>query len=129
MLNVTARLALKINNLPNWEFDWEDATPQCSRSCLTCDTFLPSIDDAEALEESAIQYTMEILVQEFDCLHHLKSHVPHRKGPHPVKSPTVAPMPILFKDEKYKAETVEIIRQLMNDAALSGKSEVCYRAS
>ena len=33
-------------------------------------------------------------------------------------------MCILFKDEKYKADTIEIIRQLMDDANLSGRSEV-----
>ena len=29
------------------------------------------------------------------------------------------------RDEKYKAETIEIIRQLMDDAKLSGNSQVC----
>ena len=59
MLNVTARLSVKVNNLPDWEVDWNDLTPQCSRSSLSCDHFLPSTEDATALEESAIQYTME----------------------------------------------------------------------
>ena len=39
MLNVTARLAVKVQNLPDWEVDWDDITPQCSRSSLTCDNF------------------------------------------------------------------------------------------
>ena len=30
MLNVTARLALKISNLPNWTIDWNDRTPSFS---------------------------------------------------------------------------------------------------
>ena len=46
MLNVTARLALKINHLPDWEVDWEDVAP---RNSLTYDTFLPNIDDASAI--------------------------------------------------------------------------------
>lgn len=107
-----------MEHLPDWEVDWDDITPQCSQSSLSCDTFLPSIDDAKVLEESAIQYTMEILVQ-------VKSCVPARECPHPVRTPSVAPMSILFKDEKYKAETIDIIRQLMEDANLSGRSEVC----
>lgn len=68
---------------------------------------------------------MELLVQEFASLQHLTCLVPARKSPHPVQTPQVAPMAILFRDEKYKAETIEIIRQLMDDAKLSGKSEVC----
>ena len=124
MLNVTARLAVKVQNLPDWEVDWDDITPQCFRSSLTCDNFLPSIDDATALEESALQYTMEFLTQEFDSLSDLKQYSPPRNSPHQSKTPTVAPMCILFKDEKYKADTIEIIRQLMDDANLSGRSEV-----
>lgn len=125
MLNVTARLAVRINNLPDWNVDWDDTTPQCPRSSLTIDHFLPSVDDAVALNDSAVQYTMEFLVQEFASLQDLKHHVPARKGLHPVQTPKVAPMAILFKDEKYKADTIEIIHQLMDDAKLSGKSEVC----
>lgn len=97
---------------------WDDTTPQCPRSSLSCEHFLPGIDDATALEVSAIQYTMEVLVQEFDCLSDLKHLLPCRKSPHTSKTPTIAPMPILFKDEKYKAETIEIIRQLMKEANL-----------
>lgn len=125
MLNVTARLAVRIENLPDWDVDWNDITPQRSRSSLTCDDFLPSIDDATALNAMATQYTMEFLVEEFDCLHDLKPHVPCHQSPHPTRSPNVAPMAILFKDEKYKAETVEIIRELMADAKLSGNPQVC----
>ena len=100
--------------------------PQRSRSSLGCDDFLPSTEDADALNETAIQFTMEFLVQEFKCLKSISPHVPPRQSPHPVKTPTVAPMPILFRDEKYKAETIEIIGQLMDDAKLSGNSQVNY---
>lgn len=124
MLNVTARLAVKIENLPDWEVDWNDTTPQRSRNSLSCDHFLPSTDDADALNEAAIRYMMKFLVEEFDCLHDLKPHVPCHQNPHPVRSPTVAPMSILFKDEKYKAETIEIIRELMANANLSGNPQV-----
>ena len=124
MLNVTARLAVAINNLPDWRVDWDDTKPQRQRSSLTVEDFIPTVDDATALNESAIQYTMEFLVQEFTSLENLECYVPVRKSPYPVQTPQVAPMEILFRDEKYKAETIEIIRQLMNDANLSGTPEV-----
>lgn len=116
MLNVTARLALKIEIFQTGD----DAMPQRSRSSLT---FSPVL---KMPNETAIQFTMEFLVQEFKCLKSISPHVPPRQSPHPVKTPTVAPMPILFRDEKYKAETIEIIGQLMDDAKLSGNSQVNY---
>ena len=115
---------MKIQNLPDWEVDWNDMMPQCSRSSLSIDHFLLSTDDAKALEESAMQYIMEFLVEEFSSLSDLKCYVPERKGPHPVTTPTIAPMSILFKDEKYKAATIEIMQQLIKDAKLSGTPEV-----
>lgn len=126
MLNVTARLAVQIANLPDWTVDWNDTTPQCSRSSLDCSNFLPSTDDADALNEAAVQYTMEFLVGEFDTLKELKSLVPSRQNTHPVTKPTVAPMAILFKDEKYKDKTIEIMHQLLEDAKLSGSPQVCF---
>lgn len=104
MLNVTARLGVKVANLPTWEVYWSDTKPQCSRSDLGYEDFLPSVDDSIALNEAAIQYTMEFLVEEFACLKNLKCLVPSRQSPHPVKRPAVAPMPILFRDEKYTAD-------------------------
>ena len=125
MLNVTARLAVRIANLPNWKVDWDDNRPQQSRSSLSIDDFLLSVSDADTLNQAAIQYTMEFLVEEFKLLHSLKPLVPSLQTQHPAKVPCVAPMSILFRDEKYKAETIEIIRQLMDDAKLSGNSQVC----
>lgn len=124
MLNVTARLAAMIANLPDWEFDWDDVTPQRPRSHLSCENFLPSIGDADALHQAAMQFIMEFLVEEFSSLQDLREHVPSRQSPHAVRSPTVVPMPILFRDEKYKAETIEILRELMHDARLSGNPQV-----
>ena len=58
MLNATARLAVSIENLPDWDFDWNDCTPQCSRESLTIGDFLPSVDDAMAIKRAAILYTL-----------------------------------------------------------------------
>ena len=54
----------------------------------------------------------------------LKQHIPARHSPHPVQKATVATMKILFKDEKYKAETIDILTQLMKDALLTGQPQV-----
>ena len=93
-----APLAVKVQNLPDWNVDWEDTKPQQPRSSLTCDDFLPSKDDADALNKSAIHFIMEFLVEEFHSLHHLKPHLSGHQSPHQVKCPKVAPMPILFRD-------------------------------
>ena len=41
MRNTTTRIAVEIKNLPGYEFDWNDHTPQCSVESLTED-ILPS---------------------------------------------------------------------------------------
>ena len=82
MLNVTARLAVKITNLPDWNVDWDDNTPQCSRSCLDSSHFLPSIEDADALNEAAVKYRMDFLVNEFDCLGELRPLIPTAHSAH-----------------------------------------------
>ena len=124
MLNATARLAVSIENLPDWDFDWNDCTPQCSRESLTIGDFLPSVDDAMAIKQAAILYIMEFLVQNFPSLRELKQYVPSRYSSNLATKPAVAAMKILFKDEKYKAETIEIIRQLITDGNLSGNPQV-----
>lgn len=42
MLNVTTRLAVSIRNIPPWDFDWIDTTPQKHWRDLTVDDLLPS---------------------------------------------------------------------------------------
>ena len=67
---------------------------------------------------------MHILVEEFPSLADLKPVLPPSDSPAMGKS-NVVPMKILFKDEKYKSETTEILTRLVKDAELSGKPEVC----
>ena len=62
MLNLTACLAVKIQNLPSWSFDWSDAQPQYSRESLTLNDFLSSEEDAQELQDRAVQHMMRILV-------------------------------------------------------------------
>ena len=49
MLNTTAGLAISINNLPPWEFDWNDNCPQKSRHTLTLSEVLPNAEDGQQL--------------------------------------------------------------------------------
>ena len=128
MINATSRLAVKITHLPD-SVNWDDVEPQRSRQSLTIDDFLPSDQDGVALQEHATRYVMEFLVSQFPSLKSLKKFVPARESPHPVQKSVVAPMKILFKDEKYKSETIEILQQLMADANLQGSHQVQYLES
>ena len=124
MLNITSRLAVQIQHLPGWTVDWSDETPQRSRSSLTIADFMPTEEDAHELEKRAIDYIMKFLVKEFVDLTDLKGFVPAEKVLHPVQTSQVVPMQVLFKDEKYIADTIDILSQLMHDAKLTGNPQV-----
>lgn len=125
MLNITARIAVKIQNLPDWDVDWSDVTPQCSRSSLNVSHFLPSKDEAIKLQQRATEYLMRLLVEEFSSLADLRGFAPTQTSLHPTESSQVIPMKVLYKDEKYIAETIDILNQLMIDAELDGKPQAC----
>ena len=116
MLNLTAPLAL--------DFDWSDTHPQQSRQLLTISNFLPSEDNAQQLKKRAILYMMEFLATEFKSLADLKQFIPLQQSLHPVQKSVVVPMKVLFKDEKYKSETIDILTQLNTDAQLTGNPQV-----
>ena len=102
MLNATARLAIRIRYLPDFPFEWTDTNPQSSRQTLTIDDFLPSSEDAMKLQQSAAQYLMSFLVENFTDLTDLQCYVPPMESIHPPQKSEVIPMKILFKDEKLK---------------------------
>ena len=124
MLNLTSRLAIQMQNMPDGDVDWADCRPQKRRSSLTCSDFLPDDSDVVHLHKRAVQLIMEVLVAEFKSLNDLQPHLPQRESPHPIQKTVVVPMQILFKDEKFKAETIEILSDLMKDAGLSGEPQV-----
>lgn len=123
MMNVTARLAVRIRYLPDFPFEWSDTQPQRSHQSLTIDDFLPSKDDALELQHG-IQYLMEFLVENFTDLAHLQKFVPPVEPIHPPEKTEVVPMIILFKDEKLKSDTIDILSQLITDANLDGTPQV-----
>ena len=71
MLNMTSRLAVRLENTPDWNVDWLDNKPQLPISKLNHTHFLPSEDDARCIrcvEQYAVQYMMEFLVENFKSL-------------------------------------------------------------
>ena len=128
MLNAAARLAIAIQNFPDFEFSWSDSQPQRSRISLSVNDFLPSESDGIILQERATAYMMEFLVTQFSSLEGLKKLLPPKQQIHPVKKSHVVPMKLLFKDEKQKSETIDILSQLLNDGNLKGTNQVRIHA-
>jgi len=124
MTNLTSRLAIKIRYLPDFSFSWTDNSPQRPRSSLRIDDFLPSEIDAAILKERSVHYIMSFLVENFSGLKHLSHLVPPTEPLHPIAPTEVVPMKILFKDEKYKSITIDILTQLLADADLNGDEQV-----
>ena len=124
MLNITARLAVSLRYIPEWDFNWSDSTPQRSRQSLEISDILPSENDAAQLQLRAVDYMMRFLVREFKGLAKLKKYIPEQVPLHPVKKSEVVPMKVLFKDEKFTSETINILSQLAEDAGLAGDNQV-----
>ena len=126
MLNITSRMAVRLRHFPDWEIDWTDTTPQKSQDSLVVSDFLPCADDVKQLKERAVTFMMRFLVNEISSLSDLKQFVPPETPLHPVKKTEAVPMSVLFKDEKYTNETIDILSQLITDADLTGQPEVHY---
>ena len=124
MMNVTTRLAVRIRFLPDFPFSWSDTSPQKSRQSLTVEDYLPNVSESHQLEERATRYMMGFLVKAFTCLQDLQPFVPAIESLHQPQKSQVIPMKLLFRDEKYKSETIQILSQLIRDADLSGDPQV-----
>ena len=68
---------------------------------------------------------MKFLVQEFDTFSDLKRFLPDETPLHPATKSEVVPMKVLFRDEKYVSETIEILMDLAKNAKLTGQPQVC----
>ena len=129
MLNITSRLAVNIRYTPEEQFDWSDDKPQRSMESLTISDFLLSETEAEVMGARATSYMMRFLVSNFSTFSDLKKFVPDEAPLHPVVKTEVFPMKILFRDEKYISETIEILTKLAEDANLSGEPQVSTTVS
>ena len=67
---------------------------------------------------------MGFLVEAFTCLEYLRPFVPAMESLHQLQKSQVIPMKLLFRDEKYKSETIQMLSRLIKDANLSGDPEV-----
>ena len=124
MLNITSRLAVNIRYIPEEQFDWSDNNPQRSIESLTISDFMLSESDAEEMGARAASYIMRFLVSNFSTFKDLKKFAPDEAPLHPVAKTEVIPMKILFRDEKYISETIEILAKLVEDAKLGGEPQV-----
>ena len=95
MLNMTARLAVEIRNLPDWNVDWNDTAPQHDPAALTISDLLPGEADGTELQKRAVHHIMHILVEEFPSLVDLEPVLPSSDTCIVGKS-NVVPMKILF---------------------------------
>ena len=129
MMNITSRLAIRIQHLPDWPVDWSDVTPVGSRLSLSLVDFMPTEEDAGYLQKRATGFMMRFLVREFSDLKDLARYAPDEEQVHTVDKSEVVPMMVLFKDEKFVSETIDIMAQLIEDAHLSGNPEVCIQTS
>lgn len=120
MMNITSRLAVRVQHIPA-DVDWSDTTPQRAVESLTIDDFLVSAEEAAQFTERAVEYTARFLTGEFKAIKHLEKFLTQIFTP--VKTEYV-PMKVLFKDEKFISETIEILCQLVKDASLNGSNQV-----
>lgn len=67
---------------------------------------------------------MCILVQDFSDIQDLAQYAPDKQPFHPPKKSEVAPMKVLFKDEKFTSETIDILSKLVEDGNLKGNCRV-----
>ena len=104
MMNVTSRLAIRIKNLPDFDFSWSDKTPQRPRESITFKDVSLSESDARAIRQRAVRF-----LKAFPSLHDLEEFVPEHEHIHPIQKSEVVPMKLLLKDEKYESETIDIL--------------------
>ena len=79
ILNVTSRLAIRLQNLPDWNVDWADLQAQRSRHSLIILSF--RLEYARHLKERATAFLMRFLAEKFDSLSDLKRFVPEQQSP------------------------------------------------
>ena len=110
MENTTTRLAVQIEKHPPFPFSWDDKSPQKSQSELKEEDIISNEDDGHHLYQRMLNFMMEFLVQECKCPSDLRQFLPAKQHP-TVHRSVVLPMKLLFRDEKYTDENIQIILQ------------------
>ena len=121
--NTTTRLAVQIQNHPPFPFPWDDNAPQKSCSELKEENILPNEDNGHHLYQQMMNFMMDLLVNEHKSLSDLCQFLPTKQHP-PAHKSVVMPMKLLFRDEKYTDENIQIMLQLLKDANLDGSPQV-----
>ena len=122
MVNVTTRIAVKIKNLPPFDFNWDSTTPQKPRGSVTVDDVLPSEADGETLFHRVVNFVKHFLVKHFQSLKHLK--VEGDTCALSTEKSTIVPMPLINRDEKYTDETIRILHDYVKDCGFVGDFQV-----
>ena len=123
MQNTTARLAIELQKLPPFSFDWSDTSPQRDRLSLKVDDILASEEDGMILHSRMVSFMMNFLVENFSSLNNLKHFLRTQTSQKKAKS-NVLPMKLLFQDESRTDDNIQILQQLIQDAALNGDPQV-----
>ena len=114
MLNTTTRLAIGINNLPPWEFDWSDNRPQKSRHTLTLSEVLTNAEDGQQLYDQAVVYT-KLLVEPFPSLEKLEPLISTGNSTS-VKKSVIVPMKIYSKTKNTSMITYRYCNNILKTA-------------
>ena len=77
------------------------------------------------LHERATQYTMRIMVEEFPTFKNLSKFVASLDQSSAVHNSTIVPMKLLFKDEKYTDDNIQILQEYITECNLAGNPQVC----
>ena len=94
------------------------------RNDLTLDEIFPNVEDGRVLFERAVQYTAQVLVEEFPTFSNLRQFVVSPDRSSAVHKSTVIPMKLLFKDEKYTDDNIQILQECSRECNLTGSPQV-----
>ena len=84
------------------------------------------MEDGRQLFERAVQFVTQVLVEEFfSNLADLKQFVAMPSST-PAHKPIIVPMSLLFKDEKYIDENIQILQEYTRECSLNGNPQVKF---
>ena len=108
------------HNSMGFRMEWHNST---EAPAWSVDDLLPNEEDGQALFEKAVLYTMQVITENFPSIGSLKKFLPSPEITCPHKS-VVVPQKVLFRDEKYTDENIQILRQYIKDCKFTGNPQV-----